>query len=233
MGALANQKSFKRSILIIMLKVKYINLIIWLLSILGLLTLCFLIFVLGLWITNSSEDSSGITAPLEKIYTPEKYFGQINNEPLIKSEIFNVVGVRVLSETPTSAQLEIRYDSNDNAKLEGIYVSAAILKDTGLRSMSYTRPAKVTPGKGKTSIVKLGISDRANFEILATNTILIKFYKGGDSPFHEAKYKYQRIWCRETSKTNDLWKRPYPKEKGSKYSINGARSVSRLCLTTE
>ncbi len=96
--------------------------------------------------------------------------------------------------------------------------------------MHYYRPAKATVGHGNTAVVELGVADASKLELLASNSIIISFYKGGHSPFHEVRYEYERIWCRNTTEINDLWKQPYPAENGSKYSINGMRSVSRLCL---
>lgn len=86
------------------------------------------------------------------------------------------------------------------------------------------------PGRGKTATVEVGIADSARFDVFAFNNITINFYKAGGSPFHEVRYGYERIWCRRVSAIGNLWKRAYPEEKGSKYSINSARTISRLCM---
>lgn len=196
----------------------------------GVLAISLVIVGAILWVTMGPDESAGIAAPLERIPGKEKYFGYIDDSPLAKSDMINVARVKVISETPNSAILEILYDSKDDAPLDDVWISASILKDTGLKAMHFNRPAKAIPGLGKKAIVSLGIPDEARFEILASNIITVNFYKGGHMPFHEAKYEYQRIWCRKITDINDLWKQPYPPEKGSKYSMNGTRSVSRLCL---
>ena len=212
------------------MKIEYKTIGVRFLALVGAVTLCLAVTVTGFWLTKAPDESAGITAPLEKSWATERYFGQINNQPLIKSEMVQVVRVKVLSESPKSVTLEILYDSKSDAPLDDVWISAAILKDSGLLPMYYTKPAKASAGHGRTAVVRLGIADQASFEILASNAITINFYKGGGSPFHEAKYEYQRIWCRKITEMNDLWKRPYPAEKGSRYSINGTRTVSRLCL---
>ena len=181
----------------------------------------------------SDADSAldgALKVPLQQSKGNKRYFSEINSSPLLKSDMLNVVKLKVLKETPKSADLEITYDSDDSADLGDVWVSAEILKDSGWPLMQYAVPAKASPGRGRKAVVKVGISDEAKAELFTSNAIKIDFYRGGHMPFHEAKYDYQRVWCRNVSTISNLWKTPYPEENGSKYSINGARSVSRLCL---
>lgn len=210
--------------------IKYKTITFRFLALVGAIAICFGATVAVVRYIEMTDENAGIAVPLEKNETKSRYFGQINDLPLIRSEIVHVVRVKVLSENPNSATLEILYDSKDDAPLDDVWVSASILKDTGLTSMHYNKPAKATAGLGRKAIVVLGIPDQANFEVFASNLITIQFYKNRQSPFHETKYEYQRIWCKKITDINDLWKRAYPAEKGSRYSINGTRSVSRLCL---
>ena len=199
-------------------------------ALVGFITLCLIATAAGLWFYMTPIGSTAITTPLEKNLTTVRYFKDVNDLPLVKSEMVQVVKVKVLGESPKMAVFEILYDSKESAQMDDVWISASISHDSGWPLMHYYIPAKASAGRGEVAIVELGVSDEAKTALLASNAITISFYSGGHSPFHEVKYEYQRIWCRNTMRISDLWKQPYPAEKGSKYSINGTRTVSRLCL---
>ncbi len=202
------------------------------LALVGFVTLC-LIAITALWLATAPDENTGITIPLEKNLTTERYFKNINDRPLIRSEKIHVVKVNVLSESPKTATFKIHYDLKYDESLDDIWISASILRNSGWPSMHYYHPAKVTAGYGNSAVVVLGVADESKLALLTSRSIIISFYKGGHSPFHEVRYEYERVWCRNATEINDLWKQPYPVENGSKYSITGTRSVSRLCLKDE
>jgi len=211
---------------------KYKVIAVQFLALVGFVTLC-LIAITAFWLATAPDKNTGITIPLEKNLTTERFFKNINDRPLIKSEKIHVVNVNVLSESPKTATFKIHYDLKYDESFDDIWVSASILQNSGWPSMHYYRPAKIMAGYGNAAIVELGVTDESKLELLTSNSIIISFYKGGHSPFHEVRYEYERIWCRNATEIRDLWKQPYPLESGSKYSINGTRSVSRLCLKDE
>ncbi len=211
------------------MKINY-KIIINFLALIGFISLCLITIAITIWSSQSSDINSALNVPLNKNLTSERYFKVINDRPLVKSDIVWVVNVKILKEGPKSATLQILYDSKNSAPLDDVWVSAVMLQDSGWPLVSYYIPTKALAGHGKTAIVELGLSDEEKSELLISNAVIINFYKNGQMPFHEEKYEYQRVWCRSTAKVSDFWKRPYPAEKGSKYSINGPRSISRLCL---
>ncbi len=86
---------------------KYKTIAIQFFALVGFTTLC-LIGIATLWLANAPDKNTGIIVPLEKNLTTERYFRNINDHPLIKSDKIHVVKVNILDESPKTATLNIR-----------------------------------------------------------------------------------------------------------------------------
>lgn len=212
------------------MNIKFKSLIVGLLSSIGLISCITVAIFVVIFFIYKQENTVGISTPLEKNWGTDRYFSDVNQRPLKKSEVVQVVRVKVLKEEPSSALLEVLYDSKDDSMLDDVWISASILRDSGWPATGYQRPAKAFPGLGSKAVIEVGISDSAKEGVVASNIILIQFYRPKQSPFHEARYEYERIWCKKPSAIKDLLRQPYPEEVNSPFSLQGARTISRLCL---
>jgi hypothetical protein len=213
------------------MKIKFGSFIIWFLSLVGVASIIALLGTMLVFMVYKSDKDDVIKITLEKNWGTKRYFTEINKEPLEKSDIVQVVRVIVLEENPSSALLEIRYDLKDDGVPDDTTITVGILKDSGWPETYYARsPGGISAkAKGGKATVEIGLSDTSKEEIVTTNIILVRFAASG-GVLHEARYEYERVWCKTSSDIKNLLSQRYPGESQSQFSIKSSRTISRICL---
>lgn len=190
-----------------------------------------LMMVIGIYLfLSASSESKASIVPLEEINEATRYSTNVDDSPLPKSESINVVRVKVLEEYPGSALLEVIYDTDENLPFNNVWVAAEMLEPSGLSAVSRVKPYSVTAGRGRKALITLGISSNEKSSLVVSDRLLIQFYEGGQTPFHEEQYEYERVWCVREFSLTELFRGASPMERVGKYSLQSSRSISRLCL---
>jgi hypothetical protein len=211
------------------MKIKFGSFIVWFLLLVGVASLITLLGTMLIFMIYKSDEEDVIKITLEKNWGTKRYFTEINQEPLEKSDIVQVVRAIVLEENPSSALLEILYDLKDGGVPDDATITVGILKDSGWPETYYARSAGGISAKGGKATVEIGLSDTSKEEIVATNMILIRFATSA-GVLHEARYEYERVWCKASSDIKSLLSQRYPGESQSQFSTKSSRTISRICL---
>ena len=184
------------------------------------------------YFVNSQSESVNTMAPLQEKYEPALQPLDSNSHIIpSRSEKINVTSVLVREETPEHAVLEIKYDTDDSAQLDNVWIGTDLFERSGAIMITAYKPGKAHVGMGRTALLWVGLADTEEDPLVVSDRLLINFYEPGGSPFHEEQFEYQRVWCRGESVLSDLVRGTFTKERTSKYAVTSQRTVSRLCFS--
>lgn len=181
------------------------------------------------------ESNSSLNVSLKRELNTQRYLRKNQTLPLARKDGFSVTRAVVLEETPTSATFRIHFNAPDDSILDIPSVGMYVLQDSGLPAPFIWYPPTKPDNYGKMddfyfAVIKVELSKEAKFDLIATNHVLF-FFAGINTPaYQEDRFEYERVWCRQPTEISDLLRKPIPEENTSNYSIEGSRSISRLCL---